>query len=145
MSQVEESSRMLRRTTPLTVPHGDSDWDGLTTVASKVGLYRAEGGGYIDRGRQVAERALGSDFREILRRLAVIVVHPDGLACRKVAACVAFLRRHGFDPLFAVPFLLDAVTTSTLWKYQFNVINDSCQDILKAMYGEGPVVDDRPA
>jgi hypothetical protein len=89
-------------------------WRALSTDQGKIARYSQDD--YFIEGLQAAERGLGHDFAERLSGWAVMVIHPDLIAQRRVERALNFLRDHAFEPLFAVPFVFGPTMTAAMWK-----------------------------
>jgi hypothetical protein len=105
----------------------DPRWRALTADPLKFDLFQKEE--HLALGVAAAERALGPDFAGRMQRLALLVVQPDAIAERKVELCLRFLHVHAFEPVVAVPFVLEAEMTAEVWRYQVNTATQDSRDV----------------
>ncbi|MBG6064464.1 hypothetical protein [Micromonospora ureilytica] len=102
-------------------------WRVFTTDTVKVELYQQEQ--YLAQGLDAAQRALGSDYAAILQGLAVLVIQADVIAARKVELCMQYARDHDFEPIVAVPFVMEPQMTAATWRFQFDMATDDSLEL----------------
>ncbi len=95
------------------------NWTGLTRMPVKA--YHYEIDTHFREGLSRAQETLGERFWEVVRRSALILVKPDGLATAKLTVICDFLLAHGFSVVAAQPFRFDRLTSRSLWQYQFSL------------------------
>ncbi|MGC0313441.1 hypothetical protein [Kitasatospora acidiphila] len=110
-----------------TVPGREVAWRALTASPGKAELFLREP--HLGIGMTAAEAALGPDFPARLQRLALLVIQPDCIAQRRVERCLDFLRAHDFEPVAAVPFVLEAEMTAEVWRYQVNTATEDSRNV----------------
>lgn len=88
----------------------------LTRMPTKRKIYRRET--YFREGLRDAERVLGDRTAEVLRRHALLMVKPDGIAAGKVAAVLDHLAGQGFAVQGARLPVFHGQLWREMWRYQ---------------------------
>jgi len=91
-------------------------WHGLTRSPIKARLYKRDT--YFREGLADAGEILGPALEPILRRSALLMVKPDGLAAGKAAEIVRFLATHGYAPRAVETPALGRFHWRELWRFQ---------------------------
>lgn len=93
-------------------------WPNLTRIANKPGLYERET--YFREGWAAVQDASHSPdaLDRTLRRTALLMLKPDGLAAGKLGRTHDFLREQGFDVVGVREVGLSRFTVRELWRYQ---------------------------
>lgn len=97
----------------------DGNWRSLTAMRSKYDLYLMET--YPRESWSSGWEIIDSRLVATLQRVAILTIKPDGIVGRKAAACLEFMARNGYVPLFARRFAYTRHITRELWRYQWNV------------------------
>ncbi|MFI0796870.1 hypothetical protein ACH4OY_29910 [Micromonospora rubida] len=109
------------------VPHDDVEDDlrALSADTEKLELYRRDDS--LPTGITAAKDALGLDFARELQRIALVVIHPDLIAQRRVERCLTFARDHDLQPVVALPFVFEPAMTAAMWQHS---LDDATEDSL---------------
>jgi nucleoside diphosphate kinase len=92
------------------------DWADLTRMPTKSRIYRRET--YFREGLRDTERVLGDRAGEVLRRHALLMVKPDGIAAGKVGAVLDYLSDQGFAVQGVRLPVLHGQLWREMWRYQ---------------------------
>jgi nucleoside diphosphate kinase len=95
------------------------NWSMLTRMPTKAHLYQHET--HFREGLSDLEEVFGQQSPDILRRSALVIVKPDGLATAKLGPVQSFLADNDFRIVGAEPFYFDRVTGRELWRFQLTL------------------------
>ncbi|MBB1160271.1 nucleoside-diphosphate kinase [Amycolatopsis dendrobii] len=92
------------------------DWAALTRMPAKRIAYRRET--YFREGARDIARFLGDRTADIVRRHALLLVKPDGIAAGKVRPVLGWLGEQGFAVQTVQRPDLDGLRWREMWRYQ---------------------------
>lgn len=93
-------------------------WGALARVPEKRRLY--EDDIHFRVGLADLTEAAGGDSVAVLRKLALLLVKPDGLAAGKAGLIIDFVMRHGFELVAYEAINFEPHHWRELWRYQLN-------------------------
>ncbi|WP_370938515.1 nucleoside-diphosphate kinase [Amycolatopsis sp. cg13] len=94
----------------------DMDWAALTRMPAKRTAYRRET--YFREGARDVARFLGDQAPEVLRRHALLMVKPDGIAAGKVRPVLDWLSEQGFAVQAVQRPAFTGLLWREMWRYQ---------------------------
>ena len=92
------------------------DWRPLTRMALKAELYEREQ--WFREGLAAASAILDEGLADVIRRVALVLVKPDGLIAGRASTLLGYLDQHGFSLAAAEKLLLDRFHWREMWRYQ---------------------------
>jgi hypothetical protein len=94
------------------------EWSSLTRIEPKYSLYREET--YFRESAADLYDTFGGESARAAYSVALLMVKPDGIAARKVAAVLEFLGDNDFTVLAVRRTSLAGAVWRELWRYQLN-------------------------
>ncbi|GAA1027506.1 MULTISPECIES: nucleoside-diphosphate kinase [Amycolatopsis] len=94
----------------------ETDWATLTRMPAKRTAYRRET--YFREGARDVARFLGDRAAEVLRRHALLMVKPDGIAAGKVRPVLDWLTEQGFAVQAVQRPEFTGLVWREMWRYQ---------------------------